>query len=52
MANGYLDGSSLYDDVASIACDSGYEGGGVITCQTTATWATPLPTCEPIGKHL
>ena len=50
MANSVLTGDTFFTGTASVTCNAGYEGGGAVSCQSSAAWATPLPTCDPKGR--
>ena len=49
--NGGLQNGSetVYNGLATVECNLGYEGGGTITCLDTGRWDT-LPICSPIGE--
>ena len=49
--NGKLtaESTTVFHGTAVVECYDGYEGGGVATCLSNATWDMLLP-CTPIGK--
>ena len=50
--NGVLEGDSFFAGLAKITCNTGYTGGGKITCQDTAVWDMSAATaCALVGKY-